>query len=61
MTARGALMAFAVLLGVMGVIMAVVARGRIDLVGAAMIVGAVAVAAMTATAKPRNEDDDRTV
>ena len=61
MTARGALMAFAVLLGVMGVIMAVVARGRTDLVGAAMIAGAVAVAAMTATAKPRREDDDRKV
>ncbi|HET6651155.1 MAG TPA: hypothetical protein VFH10_00830 [Nocardioides sp.] len=61
MTARGALMAFAGLLGVMGVILAVVARGRTDLVGAAMIVGAVLVAAMTATAKPRREDGDRRV
>jgi hypothetical protein len=50
-------MAFAGLLGVMGVILTVVARGRTDLVGAAMIVGAVAVAGMTATAKPGRGGD----
>jgi hypothetical protein len=54
-------MAFAGLLGVMGVILTAVARGRIDLVGAAMIVGAVAVAAVTATARPGREDDERGV
>lgn len=59
MTARGALMAFAVLLAGMGVILALVAPGRTDLVGVGMIVGAVAVAAMTATAKPRRDDDRR--
>ena len=57
MTARGALMAFAVLLAGMGVILALVAPGRTDVVGVGMIVGAVAVAAMTATAKPRRDDD----
>jgi drug/metabolite transporter (DMT)-like permease len=50
-------MAFAVLLGVMGVMLAVAARGDTDLVGAGMIVGAVAVAAVTATTKPRRDDD----
>ena len=50
-------MAFAVLLAGMGVILALVAPGRTDVVGVGMIVGAVAVAAMTATAKPRRDDD----
>jgi drug/metabolite transporter (DMT)-like permease len=59
MTAGNALMAFAALLGGMGVIFAVVARGREDLlgVGVAMILGAVAVAAVTATARARRDED----
>jgi hypothetical protein len=57
MTARGALMAFAVLLGAMGVIFAVAAGGRADVLGmgVAMIFGAVAVATLTAKAR-RDED-----
>jgi hypothetical protein len=59
MTAGGALMAFAVLLGGMGVIFAVAAQGRDDIlgIGVAMILGAIAVAGVTATVRARRDED----
>jgi hypothetical protein len=61
MTARGALIAFGVLLSLMGVVLAVAARGRGDgwgvLVGCAMVAVAVGVSAMAVLAKPRSDEE----